>query len=45
MMKSKKYQQGMAMVIQLVVYWIILQIVFQGVVEGDDNTKIRLHYS
>ena len=44
-MKSKKYQQGIVMIIQLVVYWIIQQILFQGVVEGDDNTKIRLHYS
>ena len=69
-MKSEKYQQGMVMIIQLVVYWImhilkdnyrliavdlskqkaldadpraIQQIVFQGVVGGDDGTKIRFY--
>ena len=64
-MKSEKYQQGMVMIIQLVVYWImhiyrqlqincswfketksfrsIQQIVFQGVVGGESNTKIRLY--
>ena len=62
-MKSEKYQQGMVMIIQLVVYWImhiyrqlqincswfketksfrsIQQIVFQGVVGGESNTKIK----
>ena len=45
-MKSEKYQQGTVMIIQKSLDAdprAIQQTVFQGVVGGDDNTKIRLY--